>query len=66
VAVVVVVVGTDHEDTEEAVRSVSGAMKRAGYDLLDYSISETPSLVAPDSRAVIEVCEPEVNPRAKA
>lgn len=64
-AVVVAVIGTAHLDHEDAVRSVSGRLKAAGYDVLDYRVSETnePSLQSPLTCGLLEACEPEVNPR---
>lgn len=64
-AVVVVVVGTDHDDHEDALRAVSNGMKRAGYDVLGYRIEDHPVLTSPDVRAILEVCEPEVNPNGR-
>lgn len=63
-AVIAVVISTDHEDHEDAVRSVSAHLGRVGYDVLNYKIHKTiHSLTA---HAVIEACEPEVNPRGRA
>lgn len=38
---VIVHIETDHEDNEEAARSVVNAVKRAGYDVLDTQVAGT-------------------------
>ena len=38
---VMVHIETDHENLDEAVRSVSNALKRAGYDVLDAQVEGT-------------------------
>lgn len=63
-ALVVVMIDTDHADHEDAVRSISGNLKRAGYDVLDYQVDENEGLEIHSLKAIIEACEPEVNPRA--
>lgn len=65
-AVVVVMIGTAHDDYEDAVRSVSGNLKRAGYDVLDYQVDDKQGLEIHSLEAIIEACEPEVNPRGRA
>lgn len=60
-ATVIVVVDTDHSDHEEALRSVSSGMKRAGYNVTDYRVSEASTERCWDTRAVLSVCEPEVD-----
>lgn len=58
---VVVVIDTEHLETDDAVRSVSAAMKRAGYDVLDYVVHENAGLELHSMKAILTVCEPEVN-----
>lgn len=65
-AVVVVVVGTDHEDKDEAVRSVRNSMERAGYNFVDYVMEPgggAVQWVVASSAAMIEVVEPEADKR---
>lgn len=38
---VIVHIETDHEDDDEAARSVSNALKRAGYDVLETQAAGT-------------------------
>ena len=68
---ILVLITTDHEDHDQAVKSVSNAMKRAGYDFKDYSTHShhvgqmfhhgLEPLVKAD--ALVEVTEPEVSDR---
>lgn len=61
-ASVIVVVDTEHLDHEEALRSVSAGMKRAGYNVTDYHVSETATEKCWKTQAVLAACEPEVDP----
>lgn len=63
-ALVVALIETDHEDHEDALRSVSAQLKRVGYDVLNYSVDERAGLEIHSFKAMLEACEPEVNPRA--
>lgn len=66
---IVVLITTDHEDHDEAIRSVSGAMKRVGYDFTDYEVGMTADRQSEVSRmfadGFVQVCEPEVNRAAR-
>jgi hypothetical protein len=69
VSKILVLIETDHEDRDEAIRSVGNALKRAGYDHKDYEAKSfgyypTDQEIFGNVRsadALVEVCEPEVN-----
>ncbi len=60
-AVVVVLVETTHSDIDEAVRSVTNAMERAGYDCDGFTVDPLKGLEFHSIEAVLNVSEPEVN-----
>lgn len=70
---IAVFITTDHKDHDEAVKSVSNAMKRAGYDFKDYDMhgftvfSQHPEnktlQIFGTAHALVEVVEPEVSDR---
>jgi hypothetical protein len=62
-AMVVVVVQTDHSELDDAVRSVANSMKRAGYDLDGFTVAPQAHLNLFEIRAVINVSEPELRDR---
>lgn len=68
---IAVIVETDHTDLNEAVRSVSNGLKRAGYDIRDYEVGDETDtyrnvtqnlqdIIECVSPAYIEAQEPEV------
>jgi hypothetical protein len=61
-----VVISTDHDDHEAAVKSVSGQLKRTGYDVLNFLMEDEANPVVVKCHAQIEACEPEVNPRGSS
>jgi hypothetical protein len=64
---VLVIVTTDHIDSDEAIRSVANGMKRAGYEMTDYdtdtfevhSTTKRYTLLS-STDGLVEVSEPEV------
>ena len=63
-ALVVVMIETDHTDVDDAVRSVKNSMERAGYDFESCNVSYKRNLSLHGLEAIVNVCEPEVNPNA--
>lgn len=71
---ILVLITTDHEDRDEAIRSVSGAMKRAGYNFKDYDahgftlLTQYPEKnelqLFGSAEALVQICEPEADDRA--
>lgn len=65
---ILVLITTDHEDHDEAIKSVSGAMKRAGYNFRDYETGSFQvegwyGLLVRDANGFVQVVEPEVDDR---
>ena len=63
---ILVLITTDHEDHDEAIKSVSGAMKRAGYNVRDYNAVDRLEFFIGENEAIecdglVEVVEPEVD-----
>lgn len=61
---IAVVITTDHDDADEAIRSVCNGLKRSGYDVLDYQIGDNHHTL--NVNGIVEACEPEVNPFANS
>lgn len=73
---IIVIVDTDHLDSDEAIKSVSNSLKRAGYVFSDYqtgAFTVTDETVFNRSQAItsrgeglLQFVEPEVIDRAEA
>ncbi len=65
---VTVQVYTDHDDTDEALRSVLNGMKRAGYDYVDYKILDKGNGASQSvngfAHAMLAVAEPDLEKEA--
>lgn len=71
---ILVLVTTDHQDNDEAMRAVMNAMDRAGYNQVDYDMGPhvvakrleqaTALTISSSGIPFLEVVEPEADPRA--